>query len=107
MSEEQFVPCPFRAEMASIVASVQASGECSSRDTAFEALSRLERRALIAGAPDTTLRDIAEARFLIGILRESVRPPKPATPRTILRMRAASAPRRPAVPRLDPVSGPV
>lgn len=89
--------------MTSIVGSVPASDHHCPRETAFEALSRLERRALIAGAPDTTLRDIAEARFLVGILRGSVRPPKPATPRTILRMRAAPAPRRPAVARLDPV----
>lgn len=89
--------------MASIVGSARASAGSPSRDASFEALSRLERLALVGGAPDTTLRDIAEARFLVGILRESVRPPRPASLRTILRAREPSAPRRPARARLDPV----
>ena len=88
--------------MASIVGSVKASPDRLLRESSFEALSRLERLALIAGASDLTLREIAEARFLVGILRDSVRPPKPTTLRTILRARMPSAPRDPVEARLDP-----
>ena len=103
MSHDHPSPCPFRDEMASIIGSARTSAGSTARDASFEALSRLERLALIGGAPDTTLRDIAEARFLVGILRESVRPPKPATLRTLLRAREPTTPRRPARARLDPV----
>lgn len=103
MSQDHPSPCPFRDEMASIVGSMRAPASSLTRDASFEALSRLERLALIGGASDTTLRDIAEARFLVGILRESVRPPRPASLRTILRAREPSAHRRPAKARLDPV----
>ena len=91
MIEDQPVQCPFRAKLASIVGSVRTSTAVPSHEDTFEALSRLERRALIADASDPTLREIAEARFLVGILRESVRPLKPAAFRAILRAREASA----------------
>ena len=103
MSQDHPSPCPFRDEMASIVGSIRTPSGSPARDASFEALSRLERLALIGGASDATLRDIAEARFLVGILRESVRPPKPATLRTILRAREPASPRRTARARLDPV----
>lgn len=89
--------------MVAIVGSVEASTDLARREASFEALSRLERMALIGGASDMTLRDIAEARFLVGILRDAVRPPKTASLRTILRMREPSARPRPSKARLDPV----
>ena len=103
MSEDRPKACPFRDEMTALVGSVQASTDLPSREISFEALSRLERMALIGGASDGTLRDIAEARFLVGILRDAVRPPKPASLRTILRAREPSARPRPSKARLDPV----
>lgn len=78
--------------MASIVARRKSSVDARSREAVFAALSELEKRALIGGAPDATLRDIAEARFLIGILREAVVPVRCATLRTVLHARKSPAP---------------
>ncbi len=101
MRDDQSKTCPFRVEMTSIVESARASAGLASREASFTALSRLERLALTGGASDATLREIAEARFLAGILRDSVRAAKPARLRAILRAR--SAPRDPTATRLDTV----
>ena len=94
MRRDQSRPCSFREELASIVARRKSSLDARSREAVFAALSGLEKRALIGGAPDATLRDIAEARFLIGILREAVVPVRSAALRTVLRARKVPAPRR-------------
>ena len=89
MSAGQSSPCRFQDQLAAIVARTQSSLDERARGEVFEALSKLERLALIGGASDRTLRDIAEARFLTGILREAVRPSRPASLRTVLRARNA------------------
>ena len=103
MREDQSRQCSFREELASIVAYQQSSVDMRAREAVFEALSGLEKRALIGGASDATLRAIAEARFLIGILREAVVPARSATLRTVLRARRPLAPRRLAEAGLDQV----
>lgn len=104
MSADQSPPCPFRVELSAVIARGQVSPVERGGSHLYESLSALERRALVGGASDRTLRDIAEARFLSGILRGAVRPVRPAPIRTVLRARAA--PRhglpRPAQPVHDP-----
>ncbi|MEE7468229.1 hypothetical protein MOF8_16255 [Methylobacterium oryzae] len=77
-----------------MVASKKSSQDPDARYALFDALSDLERRAQSAGAPDLTLRKIAEIRFLTGILRESVRPFPIAPLRTVLRARERGDRRR-------------
>ncbi|KNY20582.1 hypothetical protein [Methylobacterium sp. ARG-1] len=78
----------FTGELAALLASKQSSDDEAAREALFAALSRLERQALIAGAADSTLEKIAEARFLIGILRDSMRPSRIAPLRSLLRLAA-------------------
>ncbi len=87
MRSNQPVRCRFEGELATLIASKQSSRDLPARYALFDALSDLERRAKSAGAPDLTLRKIAEIRFLTGILRESVRPFPVASLRTVLRAR--------------------
>ncbi|MCJ2092773.1 hypothetical protein MKK67_09695 [Methylobacterium sp. J-072] len=87
--------------MDALLASKQSSDDSEGRQALFAALSRLERQALIAGAADPTLRKIAEARFLVGILRDAMRPSRIAPLRSLLRLAAET--RRLAEADLDPV----
>ncbi|MBP2493323.1 hypothetical protein ABID82_000480 [Methylobacterium sp. PvP062] len=87
MRADQPARCSFEGELASLIATKQSSRDLDARCALFDALSDLERRAQSAGAPDMTLRKIAEIRFLTGILRESVRPFPIAPLRTVLRAR--------------------
>lgn len=54
----------------------------------FDALIQLADRALAAGDSALTLRRIAEVRFLVGLLREAMRPAPVTSLRSLLRMRA-------------------
>ncbi|XYD08514.1 hypothetical protein R1A27_26625 [Methylobacterium sp. NMS12] len=94
MRADQPIRCNFEGELANLIASKQSSRDLDARCALFDALSDLERRAQGAGAPDLTLRKIAEIRFLAGILRESVRPFPIAPLRTVLRARERVDPRR-------------
>jgi hypothetical protein len=87
MRADQTAGCRFEDELASLIASMQSYRDIGKRYALFDALSNLERRAQCAGAPDSTLRKIAEIRFLTGILREAVRPFPIAPLRTVLRAR--------------------
>jgi hypothetical protein len=78
----------FEGELAALLASKQSSDDDAAREALFAALSRLERQALIAGASDATLHKIAEGRFLVGILRDSMRPSRIAPLRSLLRLAA-------------------
>lgn len=91
----------FEDELATLLASKHASDDEEARQAPFATLSRLERQALIAGAPDTTLHKIAEARFLVGILRDSMRPSRIAPLRSLQRL--ATETRRLVEADLDPV----
>jgi len=91
----------FEDELAALLACKQSSDDAVAREALFAALLRLERRALIAGATDSTLAKIAEARFLVGILRDAMRPSRIAPLRSLLRL--AAEPRRLAEADLDPV----
>ena len=82
----------FTGELAALLATKQSSDDEAAREALFAALSRLERQALIAGAADSTLGKIAEARFLVGILRDAMRPSRIAPLRSLLRL--AAEPRR-------------
>ncbi|MBE7198764.1 MAG: hypothetical protein INR70_13325 [Parafilimonas terrae] len=62
------------AEFAALVAHARDHRDGDSRQDLFTALLALERRAGLAGVSDRFLRRVAEARFLAGILRESVVP---------------------------------
>lgn len=88
------IECSFGGELAALIAQIQSRGDQSDRGAIFDALTRLEDRALAGGAPALTLRKIAEVRFLVGILREAVRPAPVASLRALLRMRAGPASRR-------------
>ncbi len=79
------IRCRFEGEMALLVARMQSYGDARDRYAVFEALMDLEDRAVAACAPVLTLRKIAEVRFLVGILREAVRPFPVASLRTVLR----------------------
>ncbi|MGH1572916.1 hypothetical protein ACRAWG_22345 [Methylobacterium sp. P31] len=87
MRTDQAVQCRSEGELAALMARKQSSGDEHSRCALFNALSDLERRALVGGASDLTLRKIAESRFLAGILREAVRPFPLAPLRAVLRVR--------------------
>ncbi|MCJ2122732.1 hypothetical protein [Methylobacterium sp. J-077] len=78
----------FEDELAALLGSKQSSDDEAARGALFAALSRLERQALIGGAADPTLRKIAEARFLVGILRDAMRPSRIAPLRSLLRLTA-------------------
>ncbi|MDP4024514.1 hypothetical protein Q8W71_17970 [Methylobacterium sp. NEAU 140] len=92
MSADQSREGLFRAELASIVGRARYSAGFDARQDLFEALSNLERRALIGGASDRILRDIAETRFLTGILRDAVRATRTGGLRGLLRARDAVRP---------------
>lgn len=64
----------FTAEFATLVGQVRDHRDAESRSSLFTALVALERRAGLAEVSDGLLRRIAEARFLAGILRDSVLP---------------------------------
>ncbi len=81
----------FTGELAALLATKQSSDDEAAREALFAALSRLERQALIAGAADSTLEKIAEARFLVGILRDSMRPSRIAPLRSLLRLARSRA----------------
>ncbi|CAM2945519.1 MULTISPECIES: hypothetical protein [Methylobacterium] len=91
----------FEDALAALLADRQSSDDAAAGQALFAALSRLERQALIAGAADTTLHRIAEARFLVGILRDAMRPSRIAPLRSLLRLAAET--RRLAEADLDPV----
>ncbi|MCJ2059845.1 hypothetical protein MKL09_25355 [Methylobacterium sp. J-048] len=78
----------FEDELAALLTTRHASDDGEAREALFAALSRLERQALIAGAADPTLYKIAEARFLVGILRDAMRPLRIAPLRSLLRLAA-------------------
>ena len=78
--------CRFEDELAALIAGRLSSDDAEARHALFAALSTLERRALIAGASDSTLHKIAEARFLVGILRDAMRPSRIAPLRSLLRI---------------------
>lgn len=80
------VQCDFERELAVLMARVQSCGEQCERYAVFDALMDLEDRACAGGASALTVRKIAEIRFLVGILREAVRPIPVASLRTVLRM---------------------
>jgi hypothetical protein len=80
-----------KEQLASIVGRGRRSTDERSRDELFAALSRLERQALVGGGSDEILKSIAEVRFLAGILRDAVRPPRPGALRTALRSRRRSS----------------
>lgn len=88
-------PCQdsrFEGELTALLSDKQSSDDASVREALFAALSRLERQALIAGAADTTLHKIAEARFLVGILRDAMRPSRIAPLRSLLRLAGETRP---------------
>ncbi|MCJ2137141.1 hypothetical protein MKK69_24385 [Methylobacterium sp. J-026] len=85
MYADQTIRCRFEGEMTSLVARMQSYGDARDRYALFDALRDLEDRAVAGGAPVLTLRKIAEVRFLVGILREAVRPFPAASLRTVLR----------------------
>ena len=87
MRTEQLIRCRFEDELSGLVARKHCFDDARSRHTLFDALIDLEVRAQVGGAPEPTLRKIAESRFLAGILREAVRPVSPTPLRTILRLR--------------------
>ncbi|GJE11165.1 MULTISPECIES: hypothetical protein [Methylobacterium] len=87
MRTDQPVCCRFESELTSLIAQNQSSGLDGTRDALFEALRALEGRARSEAASALTLRKIAEARFLVGILRDAVRPFPVAPLRTVLRVR--------------------
>lgn len=62
------------AEFAALVAQARSRPDAAARQDLFTALLSLERRAGLAGVNDDFLLRVAEARFLAGILRESVVP---------------------------------
>ena len=93
MRSDQFVRCRFEDELTTLMARTQVSGVEGARDALFEALRDLEARAKSAAAAASTLRKIAEIRFLVGILRDAVRPFPVAPLRTVLRARASSGTR--------------
>lgn len=76
--------CVFEREIAALVARMQSCDTRRDRYANFEALLDLEDRARGGGASPLTLRKIAEVRFLVGILREAVRPAPVASLRTVL-----------------------
>ncbi|MEL6064003.1 MULTISPECIES: hypothetical protein [unclassified Methylobacterium] len=78
--------CTFEREMAVIMARMQSCCERRDRYAVFDALLDLEDRACAGGASTPTRRKIAEVRFLVGILREAVRPCPTMSLRTMLRM---------------------
>jgi hypothetical protein len=87
MRADQSLRCRFEDELALLTAGRQSSGDTQARYALFDTLKDLEGRALIGGASDLTLRRIAEIRFLVGILRDAVRPFPIAPLRTVLRVR--------------------
>ena len=78
--------CDFEREMAVLMARSQSCGERRDRYAVFDALMDLEDRAFLGGASTLTLRKIAEVRFLVGILRDAVRPNPVTSLRTVLRI---------------------
>jgi hypothetical protein len=78
--------CDFEDEMIVLMARVQSCDGRRERYAVFDALMDLEDRAFSGGASALTLRKIAEVRFLVGILREAVRPIPVASLRTVLRI---------------------
>ena len=93
MRADQFVRCRFEDELTALMARSQSSGVEEARHALFDALLDLEVRAKAAAAAAATLRKIAEIRFLVGILRDAVRPFPVAPLRTVLRARAGAGPR--------------
>jgi hypothetical protein len=87
MCTDQFARCRFDDELAVLIARKQSSEVEDARQALFEALSDLEDRARAGRASTSTVRKIAEARFLVGILRGAVRPVPVVSLRTVLRAR--------------------
>ncbi|MGU3664350.1 hypothetical protein ACLBX9_09225 [Methylobacterium sp. A49B] len=87
MSTNQFDRCGFEDELAALIAQNQSSDVQDKRQALFEALLDLEDRAKAGAASMSALRKIAEARFLVGILRDAVRPVPVVSLRTVLRAR--------------------
>ncbi|MCJ2016528.1 hypothetical protein MKK84_03660 [Methylobacterium sp. E-065] len=79
--------CVFEREIAALMARMQSCDTRRDRYDDFDALVDLEDRARGGGASPLTLRKIAEVRFLVGILREAVRPVPVASLRTVLWIR--------------------
>ncbi|GJD34168.1 hypothetical protein [Methylobacterium aerolatum] len=67
-------------EFDALLARVREQRDAQARHDLFTALLALERRAGVAEVSDRFLRQISEARFLAGILRESVAPIAYASP---------------------------
>lgn len=87
MCADQSSESRFEGELTRLIAGQQSSGDPAARQALYERLADLECRALIGGATPQTLRKIAEIRFLVGILRDAVRPFPIASLRTVLRLR--------------------
>jgi hypothetical protein len=90
MRTDSPVRCRFEDELRSLIAGQQFIDADGARPVLFEALLNLESRARRGGASTVTLRKIAEARFLVGILRDAVRPVRAAPLRTLLRVQASA-----------------
>ena len=87
MPADPSVRCRFEDELTTLIARKQSCSVDGARDALFEALLNLEGRAKSGAAPTLTLQKIGEARFLVGILRDAVRPFPVAPLRTVLRAR--------------------
>ena len=87
MRADSPAPSRFEDELTTLIVRKQFSGVDGTRDALFDALLDLEGRAKSGAASALTLRKIAEARFLVGILRDAVRPFPVAPLRTVLRAR--------------------
>ena len=94
MCAAESIQSSFEDERVALTARVQSCGDRHARYALFDELLSLEDRALAAGAPDLTLRKIAEVRFLVGILREAVRPRPVASLRTLLQAYGPGTARR-------------
>lgn len=84
------IHCRFEDELRLLITVKQSSGADGARPVLFDALRDLESRARRGGASALTLRKIAEARFLVGILRDAVRPVRTAPLRIVLRLRPSA-----------------
>ena len=85
MCASELVQSSFEDERVALTARMQFCDDSCTRYALFDALVSLEARALMARAPDVTLRKIAEVRFLVGILREAVRTSPVMSLRSLMR----------------------